>query len=700
MLAAAVLAAQLTVSDIVSIHPVTGSPPSAFTWSPDGTRYIYSVPPQREHEAPTLRVHDVRTGSDRVLLAAKSSSRGSRSRPIAQIVWSHDSRHIAFLDAGALHVADADGSHDVVLAADADDPQWSPDDTRIAYVHDNNLYLTAAGRAHSSTQLTRDGSPTRIDGDPDWLYSEEMLSVQHAYQWSPSGDAIAYLSFDESPIAPFPIQNYLPTINTVEMQRYPLAGGKNPRVQLRVVNLATRSSRTLYDGGPRDEYVLNFDWTPDGRSVVDAILDRQQQHYRLVAFGRDGGARTILTESDPRFVDVEDMGPPMWLDRGRSFLFISDRGDVQALYRVNTATGKATRLTGPYAVDTIVRVDEKAGVAYVSANFESRRDLALVRVPLGGGNAVNLTPGQGHHAVAMPERGDWYIETDDEFNSPPSIALKNLHSAKTISLFRTPDLTQYDLGTVRRFEIPSKWGPLDAELTVPKDFDPSKKYPVVIEAYCGPLPISWGAESNDSWKGLFPFLMAQHGFLYMTVDGPATRNDRMSNKYMFYKRMGEIAMQGPLAGAEWLRSQPYVDGSRIGLYGWSYGGYLTAYTLTHAPDAFQSGIAGAPPADWRFYDSGYTERYMGLPQKNAQAYKDTSVLPAAGKLKARLLLLQGTSDDNVHLMNSISLIEAFMSAGKHVDYYVYPGARHGPTGIPANRDRLQRMLDWWEATLK
>jgi dipeptidyl-peptidase-4 len=694
-----VLAAQLTVKDIVAVHPATGSPPSAFTWAPDGTRYIYSVPPTTADGAPTLRIHDVRTGSDRVLLSATSSSRGSRSRPIAQIVWSNDSRRLAFLNGEDLHVANADGSHDHVVAKGADDPQWSPDDTHIAYVHENDLYAAdiATGRTE---RLTRDGSATRINGDPDWLYSEEMLSIQHAYAWSPKGHAIAYLSFDESPITPFPIQDYLTRINTVEWQRYPLAGDKNPRVQLRWVDLRTRTSHTLYDGGPHDEYVLNFVWTPDGTHIVDQLLDREQQHYRLVSFARNGASRTILREDNAKFVDVEDMVPPVWIDHGRSFLFISDRGDVQALYRVNTATGAAKRLTGEYAVDSIIRVDGAAGVAYINANYVSRRDFNVLRVPLNGGTPVDLTPGEGSHVVAMPRHGDWYIETASEFNTPPAIDLKNLRSGKSIALFRTPDLSQFDLGTVRRLEIPSKWGMLDAQLTVPKDFDPTKKYPVVIEAYCGPLPISWGTESDDKWLGLFPFMMAQHGFLYFTIDGPATRNDRMANKYLFYKKMGEIAMQGPLVGAAWLRSQPYVDGNHIGLYGWSYGGYLTAFTLTHAPDVFQSGISGAPPADWRFYDTGYTERYMGLPQKNRAAYEATSVLPDASKLKAKLLLLQGTSDDNVHLMNTISLIDAFMKAGKHVDYYVYPGARHGPTGIPANRDRLQRMLDWWETTLK
>jgi dipeptidyl-peptidase-4 len=699
MFAAAILAAQLTISDIVALHPATGSPPSAFTWSPDGSRYIYSVPAGREKAPPTLRVHDVSSGGDRLLLAAKSSSRGSRSRAIAQIVWSHDSRHIAFLDNGTLHIASNDGSHDVVLVKDADDPQWSPNDRRIAYVHDDDLYAVDPTTRHA-TRLTFDGSKTRINGDPDWLYSEEMLSVQHAYRWSPRGDAIAYLSFDEAPVTPFPIQDYLPTINTVEQQRYPLAGHKNPRVQLRYVDVHTRKSRTLYDGGPHDEYVLDLNWTPDGSRVVDEILDRSQKHFRLVAFARNGDARTILRENNAAFVDVDDVKPPLWLDGGKSFLWVSQRGDVQALYRIDTATGTARRLTGDYPVAAVERVDEHDGVAYVSAYYASRRDLALVRVPLRGGAAVNLTPGQGSHRVAMPERGNWYVETDSAFNSPPVIALRNLHSTATVSLFRTPDLSRFDLGTVRRLEIPSKWGPLDAQLTVPANFDPAKKYPVVVEAYGGPLPVSWGVPSNDSWKGLWPFLLAQHGFLSFTVDGPASNNDRTANARRFYERMGTIAMAGQLAGLAWLKEQPYVDASRVGLFGWSYGGYLTAFTLTHAPDAYASGIAGAPPADWRFYDTGYTERYMGMPQHEAAAYKATSVLPAAGKLKAKLLILQGTSDDNVHLMNSISLIEAFMSAGKHVHYYVYPGARHGITGIAAQRDRYARMLAWWERTLR
>jgi dipeptidyl-peptidase 4 len=689
----------LTVDDIVAVHPLTGTPPRAFNWSPDGSHYAYSVAGAHENDPPTLFVHDMRTGVDRKLVPAKSETRGSRSRAIAQIAWSQDGSHIAFLNAGALHVAGADGSDDHVVDRDADAPQFSPDGTRVAYVRDNDLYATAVTSGARPMRLTTDGSKTRINGDPDWLYSEEM-NVEEAFRWSPDGKSIAYLSFDESPITPFPIQDYLVTpVNDVEQQLYPLAGGKNARVSLRLVDAQSAYVRVLYDGGPKDDYVLSFAWTPDSDAVVDEIVDRPQRNLRLESFSRSGDAsRLVLSESDPHFVEV--VQPPLFARDGRWFLWLSPRGGVQALYRVDFASGRAKRLTGNFAVESVRRIDERDNVAYVTALYPTRRDESLLAIPLQGGTPRDLTPGPGSHTVVMPERsGDDFIETQSSVSMLPSIVRRSLDGSRSDTLFQTPDLSKYDLATTKLIEIPSKWGPLDALLTVPSDFDSTKRYPVIVTAYGGPLGVTRGTAAN-AWPGLLPTLFAQHGFLSFTVDGPASNNDRAANSRMYSSSMGEIAMAGQLAGVAWLKSQAFVDASRLGLYGWSYGGYLTSFTLTHAPDAFASGIAGAPPADWRFYDSAYTERYMGMPQKNAAAYDRTSVLPAAANLKAHLLILQGTSDDNVHLMNSISLVNAFTNAGKLVDYYVYPGARHGPTKIAQRRDIDSRMLHWWEATLK
>lgn len=681
----------LTVDAIYSSHPAGGVAPSGYAWSPDGTRLIYTIAAPNG-EPPTIWVRFIRTGAQRALLRARSDLRGSRSRPIEQVVWSPDGRRIAYLDGGNLWVVDAGGSGATLLARDADDPQWAPSSQRIAYVHANDLYdVTLATRR--AERLTFDGSATRIDGDPDWLYSEE-LDVAHAYAWSPKGNAIAYLSFDESPIAPFPIQNDLPRINTVEWQRYPVAGDANPRVSLHVVDVATKRSRELYGGAARDEYVVSFAWVPDGHSVVQEILDRAQRHLRLERFWIDGGARRIIwSESDSHFVDVQ--AAPQFFPDGTSFTWLSARGGVQSLYRV-WIDGRERRLTRGVAIAAVLRTQRDG--AYVSALAPTRREMALAYVSTAGGMRL-VTRERGWHAVSMPAHGEAYVDAFSSFSQPPAVAIRWLDSATRQTLFATPSLAAYGLGATRALEIPSRWGPLDAELTVPRDFDPHEKYPVIFFAYGGPLPVGDAPPSADRFQSLFTFLLAQHGFLVFSIDGPASNVDRVSNEHLFSERMGEIAMAGQLAGVAWLKAQPYVDGSRLGLWGWSYGGYLTAFTLTHAPGVFRSGIAGAPPADWHFYDTAYTERYMGMPQRHALAYRQTSVIPAAGRLTSQLLIPQGSSDDNVHVMNSISLLEAFINAGKHVEYFLYPGARHGVSGIAADRDLYRRMLDWWERTL-
>lgn len=692
---ALLLGALLTVSDIVAQHPVDGNPPSAFTWAPDGSAYVYSVAGAREGDPPVLRIHDMRTNSDRELFHAQSEQRGSRSRDIAQIVWSHDSRKLAVINAGALEILDPSSGREERLAQDADDPQWSPDDRRIAYVHANDLFIADVATRRLD-RLTNSGSPLRINGDPDWLYSEEM-DVEHAYAWSPDGSRIAYLAFDESPIRPFPIENYLPRVNRVESQAYPLAGDKNARVSLNVVDVASSHSRLLYDGGPRDEYVLSFTWSPRSDVLLDQIVNRAQTQLRWIAFSNDARSRTVVRESDRRFVDVQPV--PEWSKDGRAIYLLSERSGNQALWKIDLQGGSARRITGNYTVNSTLRVDETVGAAYVQAYYPTRRDRSLLRVSLKDGGVENLTPGGGVHNITMAAHARNFIDSYSKLNEPPVIVRGTTANLARTMIFRTPDLSRFHLGTARALTVPSKWGPLDATLIVPADFDQAKRYPVIFTPYGGPLGVA-DEESMNRWNGLFPYLLAQHGFLVFTISGPASRNDSASDERMFYHTMGEIALAGQLAGADWLKTQPYADPSRFGITGWSYGGYLTAFAMTHAPGVFRSGISGAPPADWHYYDTAYTERYMGLPSQQRAAYHATSVLPAAKNLKGSLLILQGTSDDNVHLMNSLALLDAFMKAGKQVEYFVYPGERHGPRKIMHRRDLYIRMLEWWERTLR
>ena len=693
--AAAAGGERLTIDEIIARSPVSGTPPLGFTWAPDGSRYVYELPGPIDGHPPVLHVHDMRTGREHVLFAAKTVERGSRSRAIGQIVWSPDARRIAYLDGGALHVADGEGGGARLLARDADDPQWSPDGTRIAFVHEGDLEVVDA-RGGAPRRLTRDGSATILNGDPDWLYSEE-LDVAHAYAWSPRGDAIAFLRFDESRVTDFPIQDYLRRDNTVEHQRYPLAGEANPRVSLRVAELRDGTVRTIYDGAPRDEYVLAPAWLAGGRRIAFEVLDRLQRDLRLLATPRDGGAaNTLVHERDPRFVDA----PPAPHElRDGTLLWLSERSGVNALYRLDPRTGAARRLTGGYPVGALLRVDERAGAAYVAARYPTAREHALLRVPLAGGPARDLTPEPGWHVLTLPERGDGAIDAFSSLTRPPEVVRRDLRTGAAVTLFRTPTLARFALGSAHAVRVPSAWGPLDANLVEPPGFDPAKRYPVVIGTYGGPIPVDWPREGDDRWPGLYAHLLAERGFVVLNVDGPASRPDAL-DEHRFAGSMGPIAMAGPVSAAAWLRTQPFADPARLGLWGWSYGGYLTAYTVTHAPDAFRAAVAVAPVTDWHFYDSAYTERYLGLPGANGAAYRRASVLPAAGRLRASLLVMQGSADDNVHLANSVTLLQAFVRAGKQVDYMLYPGGRHGIAGIAPQRNVFTKMLDFWERTLR
>ncbi len=703
----AVFQRNLTIEDIVATTPVTGRPPRDFRWSPDGKRYVYDVPAPIESAPPDVRVMDVAHGTNIAIRAARAGVRGSRSRPIAELAWSSDSRALAYVDAGTLRIATANGADRGTFASGADDPQWSPSGRALAFVKDGNLALVDT-RTKRIRRLTHDGSDAVLNGDPDWLYSEE-LDLQHGYAWSPSGDAIAFLRFDDRDVTAFPIQDYLKRDNSVERQRYPLAGERNPRVSLHVVDLVHGTDRLLYDAGPRDEYIATFTWIPHEDAVVAQIFDRPQRHLRLVAFAAGAAARTdarpgarrasrtILREASSAFLDVQPQ--PLFLPAGDRFLWLSQRANVQSLYIVDARSGSARRLTTGFPVSNVLGLDAARKLAYVDARYPTEREHALLSIGLGTRAFHVITPQRGTHAVTLAPHGGGFIDRWSSLSHPPEIFRGNVNRVATATLFTTPSLARFSLGAARLLHVSSAYGPLDAALIVPPHFDPNKRYPVIMEAYGGPLPSADAIQSDDAYQGLWPQLLTEHGFIAFSVDGPASRFVSTREAHRFAAHLGEIALAGQLAGRAWLAKQSYVDQRRVGLWGWSFGGYLTAYALTHAPRSFNAGIAGAPVTDWAFYDSAYTERYMGLPQRNTAAYRRNSVLPATSNLRSKLLVVQGSADDNVHLENSVQLLDAFIRSGKQVDYLLIPGARHGPTTVAARRYLNHKMLDFWQSTL-
>jgi dipeptidyl-peptidase-4 len=678
----------LQIDEIFAHEPLIGRLPASITWAPDGSRFLYTLPAGESGPLDT-RVYDVRSHRARIFFRAAAEGKGARPAP--EFVWSPDSRQLAYLDAGALWVIGATGTGRRQLASDADDPQWSPDSRRIAYVHANDVY-TVFARGGMPTRLSYDGSPVVSNGDPDWAYSEE-LGMRHAFAWSPDGTRIAYLQFDERPIAPFPIVDFLPPNNRVDVQRYPLAGQPNSIVSLRVATLGG-STRERYSNRATDEYVASIGWAPDGR-VVASILDRAQRHLRYIAFDR-GASERIEAESDARWIDFH--GAPRWLHDGRRVLFLSDRDGQTALYVTDVGTHRTTRLTHGFAVSSVAGVDEALHVAFVQAAYPTRRDSTVLMIPLRGGIPRPLAGGGGAHDFFMAPNARAFVRADSAFGVPPAFTIGSTLGGGLVPFAGGASLAGREFGGFTLGRIDSPQGPLDTFTIKPPGFDPAKRYPVIMDVYGGPA----SPTTENRWGGLtylFHQALAQRGFIVFSVDGAASQIDSAAAVRSMYHRLGPAMLTGQLAGARFLASLPYVDPQRIGIWGWSFGGYATAFALTHAPGVWKAGIAVAPVTDWRYYDTIYTERYMGTPARNPAAYQGSSVVRAAAGFSGRLLIAHGTADDNVHFANSIALLQALSLNGKHADFLVYAGQKHGIGGLAQRRHLFAQMLDYWREHL-
>lgn len=686
---AAASAAGLTAEQVFALQPPWGAQPAHVVWAPDGSSFLYVLPLQDETQALVLHQYDVRTGQSRDVVDP-SKYAGKPSTP-ANVSWSPDGRSIAFTVDRTLYVRDMSTGLDRTVAKDVGDVQWSPKGNAIAYTHAADLYLAQLVPQLRVTRLTAGGIPgTVLHGGLDWVYPEE-LGTLHGFAWSPDGRQIAYMTMDERPVTNFPIVDFLPYDNKVTLQRYPLAGEQNPRVSLHVVDLLTQHSSEVYDAGAGDEYVPWFAWKPGSHTLLAEILDRAQQHLRVLAWEQPGDAPAALyTQTDRAWVEVT--AAPTWLPGGES-LWVLPRENAAGLY-LRSAAGALRRLTGPYRVFELLGVDVKARTAFVTAAYPTRRDRSLLAVPLDASPPRNLTPDAGGHGITLSPNGAYFVDTHSTLNDPPQTDLFTSQGVLRATIVRRNDALRSQLLPVQMFEVDSQYGKLDAYAIRPPRFDPSRKYPVVMYVYGGPeTPTT--ANTFGEMRELYHQLLAERGFIVFSIDGPASQVDDAAHARMLYRNFGPASLQGQRVGVQYLRSLPYVDASRIGIWGWSFGGFETIYALTHT-DLFKAGAAGAPVTDWHLYDSIYTERYMGTPQADPKGYDESSDLNAAVNLHGDLLISHGTSDDNVHLANTVSVLNALAGAGKtNVDFMAYARQKHHFASLSDLRQLYEHMLEWW-----
>lgn len=688
LLCAGRAAAQLTLDSVFGVTPPWGSQPSRITWAPDGKSFLYVLQSQDPFQVVPVHVYDVRTLKDRILIDPQTYGRGG-STP-GSLVWSPDSRSLAFTVRGTLYVRNLVTNQDRTIDRRIADPQWSPRGDAIAYVKSADLYVATLAPKLAIRRLTRGGSEDRIlNGGLDWVYPEE-LGTSHGFAWSPDGKSIAYMQMDERPVTGFPIVDFMTVDNAVSSEDYPLSGESNPRVRLRLVTLAAGADSLVYDAGTRDEYLPFLGWRPNSRQLLCEILNRAQTHLRILAWS-GGAAQTIYDQTDPKWVD--DVPLPTWLSGGRS-LWLLDRDGTNGLY-LRGADGTLKRLTGSYRSDSLLGVDEKAGLAFVTARYPTRRDRALLAVPLSGGTVTSLTPAAGSHNVSLAPGGARFVDTHSTLNDPPQTDLVAVADRSVPAIFSPRNETlRSELLPVEMLSVDSQYGPLDATMIKPPSFDPARRYPVIVYVYGGPAAPTTANTFGDQ-RALYHQLLAQNGFIVFSIDGPASQIDSDSHVRLLYHNFGPGSLLGQEIGACYLQSLSYVDPARIGIWGWSFGGYETAYALTHSA-LFKAGAAVAPVTDWHFYDTIYTERYMGRPQDDLAAYDASSVLPAAANLHGDLLISHGTSDDNVHMANTISLMQAFIDADRtNVDFMVYPRRTHSIAGIAQRRHLYGHMLQWW-----
>jgi len=696
----------------VTLQPVelTGEAPVAASnpldWSPDGQRFVFN-------QEGRLKIYDAGTRTARELLDTATLPFGPAAPPQAQqpfewqnrrvterpVQWSSKGDKILYASRGELFlISTSDGAATRLPVSSVSDPKFSPDGRMVAYRQGWDLY-TFDLEANKRQRLTSNGSSTLRNGAPDWVYPEE-LDLGTAYWWSPDSKSIAYLRFDTSGEPLYPHADLRGERALAEPQRYPHAGERNPDVRLGVVGAKGGSTKWFDTGNTVWEYLIaRVTWTPDSKKLYVVRPNRVQSRVELLAYDVDSRKATkVLEEADLYWVNVPD--EPQFVKGGAEFLWLSERDGFRHLY-LHAADGKLIRplTSGAWEVTALNAVDEGTGVVYYTSSEASPLERHAYVVGLDGQGKRLLTPGAGTHSIAVGPAAKYLLHTFSSTTSPSRVTL-HAGDGRELGVYREADRRVLEQYTILPTELSSFRGPdgtlLYTRLIRPANFDPAKKYPAVVQVYGGP-----GAQGpRNAWYGAdFDQVLAHAGFVVWQVDNRGSAGRGHAFETPLFRNMGPVELADQVAGVKQLVSMGFVDPAKVGIRGWSYGGFMTLNALLNAPDTFHAGAAGAPVTDWRNYDTIYTERYMGLPEANAEGYKNTALPQKAANLKGSLMILHNFEDDNVLFQNSLQMIDALERAGKQFELVLYTQKTHGVTG-PEARHLDAAMLGFFERSLK
>jgi dipeptidyl-peptidase 4 len=708
---------KLTVERMFSAPSLSGSLVHGIEWSPDGKRVSYFQRTGSGRDAATdLWVMDASSGQKSVLVSAKmlgsllepEKQKATQGTGLARATpqdyqWAPDGKGMLFVSDTQLVWLDlATMSRKLLISGEQEieDSRLSPDGKWVSFVQNFNLWTLNLASGEKK-QLTQGGSEEILKAKLDWVYPEE-LSSRTAYWWSPDSTRIAYFEMDERPVTKYAIYDMSSDVGGITITRYPQAGEPNPIVRVGVIPVGGGETKWMDTGTDTNVYLARVNWLPNAKQISIERLNRAQTRLDLLLCdAATGASKSILTEEDPYWINVSD--DLYFFSDGQRFLWSSERSDSRLIYLYDIGGKLLKQVTagdwnvtstegfGPRATNGLI-VDEARGDIFFHSDKGNAVETQLYRVSLGDATVKQITQGAGVHEAVFAPDASAYVELSSTAETPPQQSLHRADGKLVATLVenKVPELEEYHLPRVEFTTIKTGDGAtLYASMIKPPDFDSAKKYPVLVEVYGGP-----GAQSvKDQWDpGRFwSKLMAQRGYIVWSLDNRGSLGRGHKFESPIYHHFGKLELDDQVAGVNYLKSLPYVDAKRIGVWGWSYGGYMTLQALFHASDVFKTGVAVAPVTDWHLYDTIYTERYMGLPKDNEEGYRDSSPANFTQNLKGRLMVAHGTGDDNVHFANTALILNKFIDADEYPELMIFPGRGHPIGDRAAQVDLFNRI---------
>jgi dipeptidyl-peptidase-4 len=715
-------AEKLTIDRMFAAPDLSGASLRAPQISPDGRLVAYLRGAERNKDRLDLWAYDISTHRHRLLvdssklvpqehaLSAEEEQRRERQRTssltgIVEYQFSSDSRHLLVPLGGDLYVYDLQARPDKAVrrlthtGSYETDAKFSPNGRYVSFIRDQNLvvYDLATGKEHN---VTHDGGGVISFGTAEFIAQEEMARTT-GYWWAPNDEWIAFTRVDESPVHEVERFEIYADRTTVVKQRYPGPGSPNAIVQLFVAEVAPATAAPISPvkvdlGTNPDFYLARVNWFPDSSAIAVQREARDQKSLALLqADPLSGTTNELLSEHSNTWIELNDN--LTFLHKTRQLIWASNRSGFQHLYLYDW-TGKLIRpltqgewqVTGDNDSHGMRGVDEDRGLVYFTANTESPIERQLYSVSFTDASIPmqKITAGSGWHAVAMSGDGRMFLDTFSTPEQPPSMTLRSATGDALADLVPNKVAEDHPYAPYLADDLPTEFGTLSAkdgqtlhyQIIKPRNLEEGHRYPVIVDVYGGPgyqrVRKAWGGYPRGN-EGYFRQFLAQNGYIVFTLDNRGSGSRGVRFESALYEHMGSVEVEDQVTGVNFLRTLPYVDPARVGVFGWSYGGYMALMCMMQAPDVFAAGVSGAPVTDWKLYDTHYTERYMGTPQSNPEAYERSSVMHYAADLKGPLLIMHGMADDNVLFTHSTTLFKKLQDLNVPFDVMTYPGGKHG-----------------------